>query len=58
MKTLTFDKAKREKLRKAYLQARKDSKESFTFQGSEFLTDYAKYVLEYLDTGATSVAAW
>ena len=36
------------KFQKAYDKAREDKKEDFIFKGKPFVTDYAKYVLEYL----------
>lgn len=44
-----FDAAKRERLRKAHKKALKDKKDQFTFEGHEYLTRFAGYVLEYLD---------
>jgi hypothetical protein len=35
--------------RKAYDEAVKNGDEVYTFKGHEVLTQYAKYVLEYLD---------
>jgi len=34
----------------AYNQAVKDDKKQFTFKGMEFLTGYAKYLIEYITT--------
>jgi hypothetical protein len=39
----------RDRFRKAYESAVKANKDSFTFDGNEFVTNYAKYLLEYLD---------
>lgn len=39
----------RDRFRKAYNQAVKENKDSFTFDGNEFVTNYAKYLLQYLD---------
>jgi hypothetical protein len=36
------------KLKKEYDNAVKDSKKTFIFEGRELLTDYAKYLLEFL----------
>lgn len=33
-----------------YDEAVKKSEESFVFEGNEFLTAYAKYVIEYIET--------
>jgi hypothetical protein len=40
---------KREQLRQAYENAVSKQLESFTFDGREYLTAYAKNVLQYLD---------
>lgn len=48
-KTLDFDIPTRERLREAYTQAVKRNADSFTFEGNVFVTDYAKYLLEFLD---------
>ena len=37
-----------EELKQAYLKAKKENLESFTYKGHEFLTSYAYYFLEYL----------
>lgn len=50
MDTITFDTRKREALRRAYGKAVEAKLEQFTFDGHEFVTAYAKYLLEYLDT--------
>lgn len=34
--------------KKRYEQARNNNEESFMFKGHEFLTNYAKYLLEYI----------
>ena len=44
-----FDHAKREALRKVYKAAIKAEKETFEFEGNEYLVRYAGYLLEYLD---------
>ncbi|HEY6021358.1 MAG TPA: hypothetical protein VIY48_16075 [Candidatus Paceibacterota bacterium] len=46
---VTFDKPKRERLRKAYRAAIRKKQDKFTFDGNEYLACYAKYLLEYLD---------
>lgn len=38
-----------EKLKEAYGLAIKNGKPLFIFNGSEWVTDYAKYVIEYLN---------
>lgn len=48
-KMINFDKQKYEALRKAYDKAVADKKESFMFEGNEWVTTYAKYALEYLE---------
>ena len=40
------------KLQKKYDKAVKDNLYSFTYNGAEILTTYAKYLLEYLKNGA------
>lgn len=48
-KTITFDRLKLSRLKKRYGIAREKKEESFRFEGSEFVTDYAKYLIEYLE---------
>lgn len=38
-----------EEFRESYLMALNEGREIFTFEGSEVLTSYAKYVLMYFD---------
>jgi len=38
------------RLRRRYERAVREQAESFTFEGHELLTSYAKYLLEYLAT--------
>ena len=45
---IEIDKPVFDELEKAYHKAVKDKKETFIFDGGEFLTDYAKYLIEYL----------
>lgn len=45
-----FDARKRDELRVAYNKAAAAQHESFVFEGNEWHTQYAKYMLEYLDT--------
>lgn len=47
--TITFTPELRDKLREAYENARDEELGVFIFEGHELVTDYAKYVLEYLD---------
>lgn len=46
---ITFDKKKYRGLKKAYNNAVNDNQDSFTFDKNEYLTAYAKYLLEYLE---------
>ena len=39
-----------ERFRESYVNAINEGKEVFIFEGSEVLTDYAKYVIEYFDS--------
>lgn len=47
---INFDQAKVKRLKKRYDKAVLDKEESFIFEDNEYLTTYAKYMLEYLDT--------
>lgn len=47
--TIRWDKPMRERLRKAYKKATDAGFDSFVFDDNEYLTRYAKYLLEYLD---------
>jgi hypothetical protein len=47
---LVFTKPLREEFRKAYDKAVEDSKADFEWRGMPFVVDYAKYLLEYLET--------
>lgn len=44
-----FDIERRERLRRDYLQAKEKKEEQFTFEDYTFVTQYAKYMLEFLD---------
>ena len=46
---IEFTPALRDELRAAYDKAVEQGAEEFTFEGAPLVTDYAKYVLEYLD---------
>jgi len=46
---IVFDKEKKEKLIKAYKEALSNKQETFMFEGEATLTDYAKYLIEYLE---------
>ena len=37
------------KFKESYNLAKKQEKETFLFEGSEVLVDYAKYVIQYFD---------
>ena len=45
---INFDRRKYQQLKARYEQAVRDKEETFTFEGNELLTSYAKYLLEYL----------
>jgi hypothetical protein len=46
---VTFTASEVGKLRKAYEDAKEEGKEVFEFGGNEYVADYAKYLLEYLE---------
>jgi hypothetical protein len=46
---ITWNKAMRERLRKAFNTANHSGAAQFEFDGYQYLTNYAKYLLEYLD---------
>jgi len=46
---IKFNRKKVEELRKRYNRAVKDKEKMFLFEESDLLTDYAKYLLIYLD---------
>lgn len=54
--TISFDKRKFKLFKKAYAHARELKRGSFVFDDNEFLTDYAKYVIEYLEPKFKEVA--
>jgi hypothetical protein len=45
---INFDRTKVKALRKAYSEAVKEKREQFVFEEKDFLTAYAKYLLQYL----------
>ncbi|HYE68811.1 MAG TPA: hypothetical protein VEA58_09385 [Anaerovoracaceae bacterium] len=47
---VTFDKPKLERLKKVYQKAVEDKKESFIFEGNEYVVNFTKYVIEYLES--------
>ena len=46
--TITFNHPTYQRFKNTYNTAVKDNVEMFVFDGHEFLTAYAKYVMEYL----------
>lgn len=48
-KEISFDVKLYKELKKSYEKAVKDNKETFIFMDNEWLTKYAKYVLQYLE---------
>lgn len=45
---INFDEDKFRRFKSAYKKALDDKKDSFIFEGGEWLVSYAKYVIEYL----------
>jgi hypothetical protein len=45
-----WDRPTLDRLKKRYDEAVRDHEYKFTFEGDEFLTDYAKYLIEYLES--------
>jgi hypothetical protein len=52
---MTFTKELTAQLRVAHERAVEEGWESFAFNGEHFYTNYAKYLLEYLDSVGLSV---
>ena len=50
MKTINWTKPMLKRFKKAYCKARSEKLEEFTFDGNDFVTDYARFLSEYLDT--------
>ena len=48
MPYMEFDYGRYRRLEQKHKQAVKDGQKEFEFDGAVFVTDYAKYVLEYL----------
>jgi hypothetical protein len=48
--TINFTKEKVEELRKLYNHAVENKIELFQFEGNDILTEFAKYMLQYLDS--------
>ena len=46
--TISFDRESYKNFKTDYNSAVENNKEMFVFEGNEFLTSYAKYVVEYL----------
>ena len=46
--TITFTKETFESLKQSYNRASKNNEEVFNFQGNQILTQYAKYLIDYL----------
>jgi hypothetical protein len=49
MASIEFSRADFQKFKKAYNEAVANGKDQFTFMGNEFVTGYAKYLIEYLE---------
>ena len=47
---IVFTAEKVKALRRAYVHAVDTNQKQFTFEGNEYVTGYAKYLLEYLKT--------
>jgi hypothetical protein len=47
--SVTFTLEKLERLRIRYAQARLKNEEWFVFDGNEYVTNYAKYLIEYIE---------
>lgn len=48
--TISFNQESFKNFKKEYNSAVKNNQEMFVFDGNDFLTSYAKYVIEYLKT--------
>lgn len=48
--SIVFTETKYKKFKKAYREAEKEGKDSFTFEDKEILVTYAKYIIEYLSS--------
>ncbi len=53
VKTIDFDKRTYKQFKRAYQIAEKAHRDTFTFNNQIYLREYAKYVLEYLETEFT-----
>ncbi len=47
--TITWNRPKLERFQRAYQRAVKAQTGTFTFDGYEFVLDYAKYLIQYLE---------
>ena len=47
--TISFDREKAGRLKQSYNVAVRGGFDTFKFEGDEFVTNYAKYLLEYLN---------
>ena len=47
---VTFDRPKLERLKLVYQEAIEAKRESFWFEGKEYLVAYARYLIEYLES--------
>lgn len=50
MTTVNWTPVKLIRFQKAYREARETNRDSFVFEGNEFVTLYAKYLIEYLES--------
>jgi hypothetical protein len=57
MKGVEFSLQDLKQLKDAYEQAVKDEKESFEFHGEEVITDFAKYMIQFLENVYTDQSA-
>lgn len=48
-KTVSFDRPKLERLKKRFNRAVEVGETQFEFEGGDYLTSYAKYMIEYLE---------
>ena len=47
---VTFDRPKLERLKSVYAEALEAKRESFWFEGKEYFAEYARYLIEYLES--------
>lgn len=50
MPVIEYDRPKYLRLKRAYQLAVNSNQESFMFEGNEYVTNYAKYLIEYLES--------